>query len=173
LASVGVGLVLLLAFRHQDLSVLADTLGAESLSGGSTGAALLAALAVGGWVFSGFDACGLTSEETRDAARHVPRAVWIALLSVALIVILNAYAVTLAHPRLTDVVAGKDVDPVQTAVVSSFGSWSTRPFAAVTLIAFLACGMAAQGITARAIFSVARDGVLPGSPFLRRVDRRP
>ena len=45
-------------------------------------AGLLAALAVGGWVFIGFDACVAASEETRDAARHVPRAIWIALLGV-------------------------------------------------------------------------------------------
>jgi amino acid transporter len=171
-ASVGVGVVLLVAFREHGFSVLTDTLGAESLSGGSRGAAVLAALAVGGWVFIGFDACGLTSEETTAADRHVPRAVWIAMLSVGAIVILNAFAITLAHPRLEDVVAGRDAAPVETAVVSSFGSWSTRPFAAVTLIAFLACGMAAQGITARAIYSVARDGVLPFSTVLRRVGRR-
>ena len=48
---------------------------------------LLAALAVGGWVFIGFDACVGASEETRNAARHVPRAIWIALLSVGGIVI--------------------------------------------------------------------------------------
>ena len=35
----------------------------------------------------------------RDAARHVPRAIWIALLSVGALVILNAVAVTLAHPE--------------------------------------------------------------------------
>jgi amino acid transporter len=171
-ASVGVGLVLLLGFRHQDLALLHDTLGSEALSGGSTNAALLAALAVGGWVFIGFDACGQTAEETVDAARHVPRAVWTAMLSVGVLVILDAFAVTLAHPQPAAVVSGGDLNPVRTAVVSSFGSWSARPFAAVTVIAFLACGMAAQGITARAIYSVARDGVLPGSRFLRTVDHR-
>jgi amino acid transporter len=171
LASVGVGLTLLLAFREQDFSILSDTLGAESLSGGSTGAAFLAAMAVGGWVFIGFDACVATAEETHDAARHVPRAVWIALLSVGSLVILNAFAATLAHPDPAAVVAGDDLDPVTTAVVTSFGSWSTKPFAAVVLVGFLACGMAAQGITARSIYSVARDGVLPGSRFLSKVDR--
>jgi amino acid transporter len=172
LASVGIGLILLLAFRQQDFSILWDTLGAESLSGGSTFAALLAAMAVGGWVFVGFDACVATAEETHEAARHVPRAVWFALLSVGALVILNAFAVTLAHPNPAAVVAGDDVDPVTTAVVSSFGSWSMKPFAAVVLVGFLACGMAAQSITARSIYSVARDGVLPASGFLRQVDRR-
>jgi amino acid transporter len=172
LASVGVGLTLLLAFREQHFSIFWDTMGAESLSGGSTLAAFLAAMAVGGWVFIGFDACVASAEETRDAARHVPRAVWVALLSVGALVILNAFAVTLAHPDPAAVVAGEDLDPVTTAVVTSFGSWSTKPFAAVVLVGFLACGMAAQGITARSIYSVARDGVLPGSGFLRQVDAR-
>ena len=108
----------------------------------------------------------------RSAARHVPRAIWLALLSVAALVILNAFAVTLAHPDPAAVVAGRDVDPVTTSVVTSFGSWSAKPFAAVVLVAFLACGTAAQALTARTIFSIARDGVLPASRFLRRVDRR-
>jgi amino acid transporter len=133
---------------------------------------MLAALAVGGWVFIGFDACVGASEETKRATRHVPRAIWLALLSVGALVILNAFAVTLSHPDPASVVAGRDVDPVATSVVSSFGSWSAKPFAAVVLSAFLACGMSAQALTARTIYSVARDDVLPGSSFLRRVDRR-
>jgi amino acid transporter len=170
-ASVVVGLSLLLVFRTQDFSLLTGTLGAEALSGGSAGA-FLAALAVGGWAFIGFDACVLTSEETRSAARHVPRAVWWALLSVGALVILNAFAVTLAHPDPAAAVAGTDLDPVSTAVVTSFGGWAGKPFAAVVLLAFVACGLAAQGASARAVFSIARDGVLPGSALLRRVDRR-
>ena len=171
-ASVGIGLALLLVFREQDLSILTETLGAEALSGGSVGAGFLAALAVGGWVFIGFDACVGAAEETRDAARHVPKAIWIALLSVGTLVILNAVAATLAHPDPAGVVAGEDLDPVTTAVVTSFGSWSTKPFAAVVLVAFLACGMAAQALTARTMYSIARDGTLPASRFLRTVDRR-
>lgn len=171
-ASIGIGLALLFVFREQDVSILTDTLGAEALSGGSVGAGMLAALAVGGWVFIGFDACVGAAEETRNAARHVPTAIWIALLSVGALVILNAVAATLAHPDPASVVAGEDLDPVTTAVVTSFGSWSSKPFAAVVLIAFLACGMAAQALTARTMYSVARDGALPGSRFLRRVDRR-
>jgi amino acid transporter len=171
IASVGIGLALLLAFRVQDWSILGKTLGAEATSGGSVGAGLLAALAVGGWVFIGFDACASAAEETKEAARHVPRAIWIALLSVGAIVILNALAVGLAHPDPAAVVAGEDLDPVTTSVVSSFGSWSTKPFAAVVLVAFLACGMAAQALTARGIFSIARDGILPASGALSTVNR--
>ena len=172
IASVGIGVALLIAFREQDFSILGDTLGAEASSGGSVTAGMLAALAVGGWVFIGFDASVSASEETRDAARHVPRAIWIAMLSVGALVILNACAATLAHPDPASIVAGKDADPVTTSVVSSFGSWSTKPFAALVLVAFLACGMSAQALTARTIYSIARDDVLPGSRALRTVGRR-
>ncbi len=170
IASVGIGLALLFAFHEQDWSLLGSTLGAEAASGGSVAAGLLAALAVGGWVFIGFDACASAAEETRDAARHVPRAIWIAMLSVGAVVILNAFAVGLAHPDPAGIVAGSDLDPVTTAVVSSFGSWSSRPFTAVVLIAFIACGMAAQTVTARTIYSIARDGMLPGSRGLSAVN---
>ena len=172
LVSVGVGLALLLAFRAQDWSLLFESLGAESSSGGSVAAALLAALAVGGWVFIGFDACVGMAEETRRAAQNVPVALWMALGTVAAVVMLSAVAITLAHPRPDDIVAGRDVDPITTVVMTSFGSWSTKPFAAGVLVAFLACAIAAQGLTARAIYSAARDGVVPGSSLLRRVDRR-
>ncbi len=171
-ASVGVGLALLLVFRERGLSIFTETLGAEALSGGSVGAGLLAALAVGGWVFIGFDVVVGAAEETRDAARHLPRIIWIAVLGVGALVILDAVAVTLAHPDPAAIVAGEDVDPVASTIAGSFGTWSDRPFAALVLVAFLACGMAAQALTARMIFSVARDGVLPASRVLRAVDRR-
>ncbi len=172
LASVGIALTLLLVFRNQDLAILGDTLGAEALSGDSVFAAMLAALAVGGWVFIGFDCAVGVAEETHDAGRHVPRAIWIALLGVGALVIANAVAVTLAHPDPAGVVAGADLDPVTTAVTSSFGSWSDKPFAAVVLTAFVACAVAAQGVTARMAYSMARDRALPGSSWLARVDRR-
>ncbi len=172
IASVGVGLVLLLGHRQHGGTILSATLGAESTSGGSTTAAFIAALAVGGWVFIGFDACGLSAEETRGAARQVPRAIWIAMLSVGAIVILDAVAITLAHPQLGEVMNGNDTDPVTSTVVSALGADAARPFAAVTLVAFIACGVAAQGMTARAVYSVARDGVLPGSAVLRMVGAR-
>ena len=85
-----------------------------------------------------------TPRATCRARSGSPCSAWAAL------VILNAVAVTLAHPDPAAVVAGEDIDPVTTAVVTSFGSWSAKPFAAVVLAAFLACGIAAQALTARA-----------------------
>ncbi|MGW0732343.1 APC family permease [Streptomyces sp. NPDC002851] len=172
IASVLVGFALLLFFREHDFVLFTDTMGAEALSGGSTAMAFLAAVAVAGWAFIGFDACVSASEETKSAGRQVPRAMWWALLSVGVVVILNAMAVALAHPDPESAVLGEDIDPVTTAVVHSFGSWSDKPFVAVVLVGFLACAMASQGGAARGLYSLARDGVFPFSNQVRKVNKR-
>ena len=172
-ASVGIGLALLLVFRTQDVShphPHARRRGALRWIGRARGCSPRSPSPAG--CSSASTPASAPPRRRRGAARHVPRAIWLALLSVAALVILNAFAVTLAHPDPAGVVAGHDIDPVTTSVVTSFGSWSAKPFAAVVLVAFLACGTAAQALTARTIFSIARDDVLPGSRFLRRVDRR-
>ncbi|MER7585694.1 APC family permease [Kitasatospora sp. NPDC097691] len=170
-ASVLVGLTLLLVFRQHGFSLLTDFLDAPAGLGiGDTGA-LLAALAVAGWAFVGFDACVSTAEETKDAARQVPRAMWWSLLSVGLVVILNAVSVELAHPNPADVVSGQDLDPVTTAVTHAFGGWADKPFVLVVLISFTACLMASQGGAARGLYSLARDDVFPFSRQVRKVNR--
>ncbi|MFJ8042385.1 APC family permease [Kitasatospora sp. NPDC096147] len=171
-ASVLVGLALLLFFREHGFALLTDDLGASAVTGTGGLAGLLAVVAVGGWAFIGFDACVSTAEETKDAARQVPRAMRWALLSVGAVVILNAVAVALAHPDPARVVAGEDLDPVTTAVVTGFGGWAAKPFVVVVLISFAACLMASQGGAARGLYSLARDGVFPFSRQIRKVNRR-
>jgi hypothetical protein len=58
------------------------------------------------------------------------RAIWIALLSVAALVVLGAVASTLAHPDPAAVVAraGRRSGP-DGVRGASFGSWSDKPFA--------------------------------------------
>ena len=171
-ASVGIALTLLLVFRDQDFAILGDTLGAEALSGGSAFAAMLAALAVGGWVFIGFDCAVGVAEETEDAGSPRPPG---DLDRAAQRRRAGDRQRDRRHPRPPRpgrIVAGADLDPVTTAVTTSFGSWSDKPFAAVVLCAFVACAVAAQGVTARMAYSMARDGSVPGSRWLSRVDRR-
>ncbi|MHA6763467.1 APC family permease [Streptacidiphilus sp. PAMC 29251] len=170
-ASILVGLALLLVFRQHGFSLLTETLGAPAALGSTDLKAFLAVIAVGGWAFIGFDACVSTAEETKDAARQVPRAMWWALLSVGAVVILNAVAVELAHPDPAAVIAGQDLDPVTTAVVSNFGGWAAKPFVVVVLISFTACLMASQGGAARGLYSLARDEVFPFSRQVRKVNR--
>ncbi|MFJ8433809.1 APC family permease [Kitasatospora sp. NPDC094019] len=170
-ASVLVGLTLLLFFREHGFGLLTDMLDAPKALGISDTGAVLAAVAVAGWAFIGFDACVSTAEETKDAARQVPRAMWWSLLTVGIVVILNAVAVALAHPAPADVVAREDLDPVTTAITHAFGGWADKPFVLVVLISFTACLMASQGGAARGLYSLARDDVFPFSRHVRKVNR--
>jgi amino acid transporter len=168
-ASVLIGALLLLFFRHHPISYLWKGLGTEASFGGSYFAGFLAAIAIGGWAFVGFDSCGSVSEETQDPMRRVPRAILFSLSSVALVIILNAIAITMSFRDTKAVIAGKVLDPVTPAVIGAFGSWVEKPFQIVVLVAFIACGIAVQAAATRVLFSLSRDRMLPASGLLRKV----
>ena len=163
-ASVGIGLALLLVFREQDFSILdrdARRRGAVGRLGRRRRCSPRSPSAAG--CSSASTPASAPRRRRSDAARHVPRAIWIALLSVGALVILNAVAVDARASRPGRGRRRRGRRPGRAPRSSaSFGSWSDKPFAAVVLVAFLACGMAAQALTARTIYSIARDDVLPG-----------
>jgi amino acid transporter len=170
IASVLIGVLLLLFFRNHPISYLWEGLGAAaSFNSGSYFAAFLAAIAISGWAFVGFDSCGSVSEETKDPMRRVPRAILFSLSSVGFVIILNAIAIGLSFEDTQAVMSGEVLDPVTPAVIDAFGSWAEKPFELVVLAAFVACGIAVQATATRVLFSLSRDRMLPGSSFLSRV----
>jgi amino acid transporter len=172
IASVLIGVLLLLFFRNHPISYLWEGLGAQaSFNSGSYFAAFLAAIAISGWAFVGFDSCGSVSEETKDPMRRVPRAILFSLSSVGAVIILNAIAIGLSYEDTQAVMSGEVLDPVTPAVVDAFGSWSEKPFELVVLAAFVACGIAVQATATRVLFSLSRDRMLPGSSMLARVGK--
>ena len=170
-ASIGIAIALITLFRKQPVSILVDT-SAAPVDAGPFLPAFIAALAIGGWVVLGFDACGSVAEETREPRRHVPRAIIVSLVTVGLVDILAAVALMLATPDIGALIAGQDADPVSSAVVAGLGGWAAKPFLVVVVIAFVACGIAVQGSAVRVVYSFARDGMLPLSRIWRRVSVR-
>ena len=169
-ASVGVGIALIVGFRRQPVHVLVDTTLVPPHT--SFGPAFIAALAVAGWVLLGFDACGALAEETRDAARKVPRAIVLSIVTVGIVDIIAAFGLMLATPDLGAVISGKVPDPVSNAVVTAFGGWAHKPFLAIVVTSFIACGIAVQGATVRVVYSYSRDGMLPLSRVWAAVSNR-
>ncbi|MFY0731602.1 APC family permease [Pseudomonas sp. NFX15] len=172
IASIGIGLLLLLFFRNHSLSLLFEGLPATGDADGSYFSGFLTAMAVGGWAFLGFDACSQVSEETADARTSTPRAILRSMILVGLTVMLTAFAVTLSYTNTAGMVSGQIIDPVTPAVVDAFGAWSERPFVGIVLVAFIACVVSVQTYIGRAVFGMARDSILPASALLRRVDKR-
>ncbi|MGH8346540.1 MAG: APC family permease, partial [Pseudomonas sp.] len=144
IASIGIGVLLLLFFRNHSLSLLFEGLPATPGADGSYLSGFLTAMAVGGWAFLGFDACSQVSEETADARTSTPRAILRSMILVGLTVMLTAFAVTLSYTNTAGMVSGQIIDPVTPAVVDAFGAWSERPFVGIVLIAFIACVVSVQ-----------------------------
>ena len=161
IGSFGVALLLFFFFRQHPFSELFQHLGTGSAP--SQTAAFLAALAIAGWAFIGFDACSTIAEETHEPKRAVPRAIMFSLCTVGTVVLFNSAALTLGFNRDTLVTTSATSDPVTPVIASSFGAWAEAPFLAIVMIAFLACGASMVQYTSRIVYSMAREGNMPSA----------
>jgi amino acid transporter len=159
--SVGVALLLFLFFRQHSFSELFQHLGTGTAP--SQTAAFLAALAIAGWAFIGFDACSTIAEETHEPKRMVPRAIFFSLCMVGTVVLFNSAALTLSLNRATLVNTSPSSDPITPVIAGSFGAWAEKPFLAIVMVAFLACGASVVQYTSRIVYSMAREGNMPGA----------
>ena len=157
--SFGVALLLFFFFRQHEFSELFARLGTGTAP--SPTAAFLAALAISGWAFIGFDACSTIAEETHEPKRMVPRAIFFSLCMVGSVVLFNSAALTLSFNRDTLIHTSAASDPVTPVIVDNFGTWAETPFLAIVMIAFLACGSSMVQYTSRIVFSMAREGSMP------------
>jgi amino acid transporter len=157
--SVGVALLLFVFFRQHSFSELFQHLGTGTAP--SQTAAFLAALAIAGWAFIGFDACSTIAEETHEPKRMVPRAIFFSLCMVGSVVIFNSAALTLSFDRDTLVNTSATSDPITPVIASSFGAWAEKPFLAIVMVAFLACGASVVQYASRIVYSMAREGNMP------------
>lgn len=157
--SFGVALLLFFFFRQHGFTELFAHLGTGTAPGQT--AAFLAALAISGWAFIGFDACSTIAEETREPKRMVPRAIFLSLCMVGSVVLFNSAALTLSFNPDTLRHTSAASDPVTPVIVDNFGAWAETPFLAIVMIAFLACGSSMVQYTSRIVFSMAREGSMP------------
>ena len=157
--SVGVALLLFLFFRQHSFSELFQHLGTGTAP--SQTAAFLAALAIAGWAFIGFDACSTIAEETHEPKRMVPRAIFFSLCMVGSVVLFNSAALTMSFDRDTLLSTSATSDPITPVITDSFGEWAEKPFLAIVMTAFLACGASVVQYTSRIVYSMAREGNMP------------
>ena len=160
---------LLLTDRHQDVGVIFQTGGAGA--GDYTGAFLAAALAAV-WVFYGFEACGDIAEEVQNPSAKVPRAMIWTLGVGGAVTIFLVFALILAVPDIGAVISGTNAAPIDAILAASFGDVGSKIALALILFAYVSCTIAIQGASIRLVYSFARDGMVPASDALSRVNPR-
>lgn len=146
-----------------------STLWSRETPGGVAGVpALLAASLAMAWIFFGFESAADIAEEVMDPARRIPRAMILSLLGAALVTFVLVAALILAAPDLA-AAAGSPATAIPLILEAHLGPVALRGLLVLLLFAYLSCAGAAQAAAARLLYSYARDGMLPGSAWLRRV----
>ncbi|MFD9127061.1 amino acid permease [Kitasatospora sp. NPDC059571] len=164
----GIVLIVVLLFTHteQPASVVLHT----GHTGGGAFWALLVGSFTAAYVMIGFDSAGELSEETVAPRRTAPRTILTALAAAGVGGGLLLLGGVLAAPSLTDGrLASEGLSYVLT---SSLGDGLGRVLLADVAVAVCVGTLAMQTAGTRMVFSMARDGALPGSARLAAVHPR-
>ena len=122
------------------------------------------------YVMIGFDSAGEMSEETHHPRRTAPRTILTALGAAGLLGGLIVLGGLLAAPSLSDGRLG--VDGLSYVLTSSLGDGVGKVLLADVVVAIAVATLAIQTAACRMLFSMARDGQLPLSARLARVNPR-
>ena len=164
---VGMGLFLLIFHRKNDFSVFFSV-----FQGGVVDWApiFLGAALVGLFMFYGFEACGDVAEEVTDAARQVPKAMYLTIFVGGISALFSFSGYVLAAPDLAAL--AEDPAPIPTVLTATIGETGMRIFLIVAVMAFISCVLSLQAAASRLLHSFARDEMLPASKWLSKMSER-
>ena len=171
IASLGVGLVLIIFHRRNSLSTILESFGTAPDTTAYVFGPFLAAVAIIGWSFVGFESAGAIAEEVRSPERKVPRAVLTSLVTVASVITFSCLALLLAIPDIGAAMSGADPDPITTTLTANLGEGITKPLLVTIVLGFIAGTVALQAAVSRSIFAFARLDALPAAKVLRRLSK--
>jgi len=142
--------------------------------GGWSGNARIYVCAIGllvvAFSLAGFDASARVSEETLGAGRSAPRGIVASVAAAWLVGFAVLTALTYAIQNYS-LESGAAV-PAARILLDAAGRTSGALLLVAVLIAQLLCGLACTESSARVLFAVSRDRLLPASAFWYRVNRR-
>jgi amino acid transporter len=130
--------------------------------------AIVGGALIGIFTLVGFEAAADMAEEAVDARRTVPRAMILSVVVSSVLGMLALVGFTLAIPDLGTIQASS----VPLADIASYwlGPVLTRIFLAVVVFSMFALVVVAAASNSRLVFAMARDGLLPFSGWLKRLN---
>ncbi|GAB2947634.1 amino acid permease [Streptomyces pseudoechinosporeus] len=166
---IGAVLIIVLLLTHSERSPGITFHTGTAAQSGLFGALLVGSFAAA-YVMIGFDSAGEMSEETHHPRRTAPRTILTALGAAGLLGGLIILGGLLAAPSLTDGRLG--VEGLSYVLTSSLGDGVGRLLLADVVVAIAVATLAIQTSACRMLFSMARDGQLPFSRRLAKVNPR-
>lgn len=128
------------------------------------------AFLLGAFTIVGFDAACNLAEETHDASRTVPRAMWTAVVLSGVIGMGFLIALTAAGSNFTAL--AKSGTPVADIVIAVLGGVVGKIFLVIVAYSIFACGMVIFVSATRLVWAMSRDERFPGHQVLRRIHHR-
>lgn len=128
------------------------------------GAGILLVFAFG--AFLGFEGTAVYAEEARDAERSIPRATYGAVAFLALFYAVAAFAFVYGFglEGIIGFVTTEDFTSLPYAVASTFvGDWLVNAMFILIVTSFFACLLAFHNASARYMFSLGRERILPSA----------
>ncbi|MFV0432794.1 MAG: APC family permease [Leucobacter sp.] len=169
--SVVIGGYLLLFGRQHDFSVLFDNQGiGDDAPGGYFGAFAAAAL-IGMFAYYGFEANGNLAEEVKNPSARIPKAMRMTIYIGGFAANLLVFSLVLAVPDFHRVASGEVTDPISDLLTHAFGPIFPLVMF-VIVIAFISCITSLQAAASRLLYSMGRDGFLPGSHMLAKFSEK-
>lgn len=161
-------IVLMLGFGagNQSADVVFHSYGAPDNS--SFLAVALAVLLFGSWPYTALEMPTDMAEETHNAVEAIPRAGIMNIVITFVIGMIFLLVILWTAPGYLGDLAS-DGDPLQTVIVGVLGVAMYKIFAIFVVIAIVMSMAGNQALTARIIFSLARDGKIPASSAMSRV----
>lgn len=170
IASVGVGLFLLIFHRHHPLTfLLSGPVHIPAEHPDIFNQPIAMAVAIAGWALLGFESAGSVAEEVKDPQRVIPRAMMWSLVSVAMVVSFSALALILAIPDEVLASLTADSDPVALTLTYYLGAMGFKVMLGLFMIGFVACLLGTQASVSRVIWAFARNNALPCSGWLKKL----
>ncbi|HEX2298075.1 MAG TPA: amino acid permease, partial [Pseudonocardiaceae bacterium] len=171
-AAVLIIVILAFAMTRSPVEVLTDTGGrGEDRPTGYLGAFLVASLA-SAYVMYGFDTASSLGEETIEPRRTAPKAILRAVTASFVLGGLILLFGLMAAPDLTDPQLAASTGGLQSVLLQAAGPGLGQVFLVCIVVAITVCCLTVHTATSRMMFALARDGMLPFSSRLARVDAR-
>ncbi len=133
-----------------------NPLGASNGLGGFWAATVLGIVA-----FCGFDVVSTAAEEARAPRKHVPRAIFITVVGMALFWAFNAWVLTLSTPAETVRDYWVRGVPAVTAIAQNYWGWGSLAIILTAFTGVTAVYISSVQGTSRMAFALARHGLLP------------
>jgi amino acid transporter len=167
LGAVVVGGYLLFFAKNQPVSILFDTTGFGS--GLNYFPALFASSVAAMFCYYGFEACGDVAEETPNPGVAIPKSMRMTIYVGGGAAIFICLGLLLSLPDLQSAISGEDKDPVTSTLIAALGERGYSFVIGIVMVSFLSCTLSLQAAASRLLFSFARDGMIPGSSFLKKL----